>query len=161
MAVYHFTVHAYRNWRPDHPRGYTRRGRGYQRCDPEQADAYDDRAKQPPATFAPDVQVMLVRAAHEFCRRRRMRLHAVGNEEGHVHYVLSWRGYADWHEVMRRLKNVLATVLNAHFGTPGKRWFVRGGSRKRVADRAHLDHLKTRYLPDHPGLFWCEEMPLP
>ena len=22
MAVYHFTIHAYRSWRPDNPRGY-------------------------------------------------------------------------------------------------------------------------------------------
>ena len=161
MPVYHFTTHAYRNWRPDHPRGYTRRGAGYQACDIEEAHHYDDRAKQERAAFDRDVQRILIRVAHDFCRRRKMRLHAVGSEEGHVHYVISWHGFADWHEVLRRLKNVLSTVLNDHFRTPGKRWFVRGASRKRVSNLAHLDHLKRKYLPDHPGLFWSEEMPLP
>ena len=37
MPVYHITLHAYRSWSPDHPRGYTRRGKGYQKPDPEQA----------------------------------------------------------------------------------------------------------------------------
>ena len=161
MPVYHFTVHAYRSWSPGHPRGYTRRGRGYQPSDDERAHEYNDRAKQDPAKFASDVQTILIRVAHEFCDRRKWRLHAVGNEEGHVHYVLSWPGYADWHEVVRRLKNVLSTELNRTFGTPGNRWFVRGASRKRVGDRAHLLHLKTSYLPNHPGLFWSEEMRLP
>jgi hypothetical protein len=128
MPVYHFTIHAYRNWSPGHPRGYTRRGQGYQPPDDDAARAYDEQAKQDGAAFDDDAQRVLVRAAHGFCQRRKMRLHGVGNEEGHVHYVLSWRGYADWHEVMRRLKNVLATELNRHFNSPGKRWFVRGGA---------------------------------
>jgi REP element-mobilizing transposase RayT len=134
---------------------------GYQPPDPDQARKYDERAKQDPATFIREVQVILIRGAHEFCARRKMRLHAVGNEEGHVHYVISWRSYSDCLEVERRLKNVLATILNRHFDTPGKRWFVRDGSRRRVTNLAHLTHLTTRYLPDHPGLFWCERMPLP
>lgn len=62
---------------------------------------------------------------------------------------------------MRRLKNVLPTELNRHFKTPGKRWFVHGGSRKRVRNQPHLDHLLERYLPDHPGIYWREMVPLP
>jgi REP element-mobilizing transposase RayT len=161
MPVYHFTIHAYRSWRPDHPRGYTQRGKGYRAPDIEAAHEYEDRAKQAPAQFGLEVQRLLIRIAHDFCARRKMRLHAVGNEDGHVHYVLSWRGYSDWHEVMRRLKNVLSSVLNQQLNTPGKRWFVRGGSRKRVSNVKHLEHLKRKYLPSHPGLCWSEEMPLP
>jgi hypothetical protein len=161
MPVYHFTLHAYRSWRPDHPRGYTRRGKGYQKPDPEQARKYDERARQDPAKFVHEVQILLIRFAHEFCQRRKFRLHGAGNEAGHVHYALSVQGYCDWHEVMRRLKNVLSLILNRHFNTPGKRWFVRGGSRKRVLDLTHLNRLLLKYFPDHPGPFWREGMPLP
>ncbi|MGB7160605.1 MAG: hypothetical protein WBD40_21245 [Tepidisphaeraceae bacterium] len=161
MAVYHFTIHAYRNWSPDHPRGYTKRGEGYQDPDPEQARKYDESAKQKPAEFSRNVQTIIIRTAHDFCARRRFRLLAVGNEAGHTHIVLGWRAYCAWEEVMRRLKNILTTTLNQHLRTPGKRWFVRGGSRKRVERRAHLAYLLDTYLPDHPGVFWREGMPIP
>jgi REP element-mobilizing transposase RayT len=159
--VVHFTLHAYRSWRPDNKRGYTRRKKGYLPPDPQQARRYDERAKQDPATFTRAVQKLLIRFAHDFCSRRKMRLHAVGNEEGHSHFVISWKGYSDPHEVMRRLKNVLSTLLNRDCNTLGKRWFVRGGSLRRVTNTAHLDKLIETYLPDHPGIFWCEELPLP
>jgi hypothetical protein len=51
MAVYHFTLHAYRSWSPAHPRGYTQRGKGYQPSDPAKAEEYDGRAKFPKAIF--------------------------------------------------------------------------------------------------------------
>jgi REP element-mobilizing transposase RayT len=161
MPCYHFTLHAYRSWNPGHPRGYTLRGQGYQPTDPQRAEDYDQRATQDSAAFPRGVQRLLIRIAHDFCTRRRFRLHCVGNEDRHTHYVLSWRGFLTWDEVMRRLKNVLSTMLNQHFETPGKRWFVRGGSRKRVKNRAHFNRLKSVYLPDHPGIYWSEEMPLP
>ena len=63
---------------------------------------------------------------------------------------------------MRRItKNVLSLLLNRVTGEQGRRWFVRDGSRKRVTDQAHLDYLVDKYLPDHPGLFWREGLPLP
>jgi hypothetical protein len=77
------------------------------------------------------------------------------------HIVTSWREYSDPAEFLRRLKNVLATELNKFFETPGKRWFVRVGSKKPVNYRKHLDYLLDEYLPDHPGVFWKEGMPLP
>jgi hypothetical protein len=55
MPVYHFTIHSYRSWRADHPRGYTKRGERYQPPDPEQAKRYDERAKQDPAKFEKEV----------------------------------------------------------------------------------------------------------
>ena len=161
MPCYHFTIHAYRSWSPSHPRGYTERGNGYQPSSPETAADYDDRAKQLPAIFTREVQRLLVHIAHEFCQRRKYRLHAVGNEDRHVHYALSWSGFSDWHEIARRLKNILGIELNKHFSTPSKRWFVRGASRKRVTDQKHLNHLINTYLPDHPGIFWKEGMRLP
>jgi hypothetical protein len=70
MAVYHFTLHAYRSWRPDHPRGYTKRGKGYQPPDPEQAKKYDERAKQDPVKFVLEAQRVIIRVSHEFCTER-------------------------------------------------------------------------------------------
>ena len=58
--VVHFTLHAYRNWRPDHPRGYTKRNSGYLPPDPEEARNYDERAKQDPAQFDLEVQKCLI-----------------------------------------------------------------------------------------------------
>jgi hypothetical protein len=137
------------------------RGKGYQPPDADAAEQYDERAAQPPAEFDLETQRLLVRFAHDFCARRKYRLHAVGNEIGHAHFIRSWHGFSDWHEVMRRLKNTLSTCLNKHFQTPGRKWFVRGGSRKRVSHQSHLTRLLNKYLPDHPGLFWCEGSPLP
>jgi hypothetical protein len=66
------------------------------------------------------------------------------------------RGYT------RRGKGYQApNALNKNINTPGKRWFVRGSSRKRVKDRRHLNHLLDVYLPDHPGIFWRDGSPLP
>jgi REP element-mobilizing transposase RayT len=161
MPVYHFTLHAYRSWRPDHPRGYTKEGKGYLPSDPEEAAAYDRRAKQDPAVFDRHVQRILIRVAHDICTRRNWRLHGVGTEEGHVHLALSWHGFIKWSDVMRTLKNVLSYILGTEVGPRGRRWFVRNGSRKRVQNRKHLDYLLNTYFPDHPGLFWREGMELP
>src|SRR5688500_3648047 len=106
MPVYHLTLHAYRSWRPDHPRGYTKRGKGYQPRDPERAKRYDERANQDRARFVEEVQRQIIRITYDFCQRRKIRFHGAGNEEGHTRLVLSWRGFLQWHEVLRRLKNV-------------------------------------------------------
>ncbi len=51
MAVYHFTIHAYRSWSPDHPRGYTEYGEGYQLPSENVAQIYDDNATKDPVEF--------------------------------------------------------------------------------------------------------------
>jgi hypothetical protein len=95
--------------------------------DPEEAQKYDERAKQDPAQFTRDVQKILIRTAYDFCHRRKFRLHGAGNELGHAHFAVSWRGYSDADQVMRRLKNILSTTLNKTFNTPGKRGSCEGG----------------------------------
>jgi len=160
MPVYHFTLHAYRSWRPDHPRGYTRRGKGYQPPDPQAAEEYDARASNEPAIFTLEVQRLIVRITHDFCTRRKFRFHGSGNDPSHTHLVINWRSYSSWEEILRRLKNILALELNRAFNCKQK-WFVRKGSRKRVKDNAHLKHLLDKYFPDHPGIFWRDGMALP
>ena len=96
MPVYHFTLHAYRSWSPNHRRGYTERGKGYQPPNQERADQYDNNARQPKVTFDRLIQEVMILGAHDICRRRRWRLHAVGTEASHVHIVLSWRTFIPW-----------------------------------------------------------------
>ena len=154
MPVYHFTLHAYRSWRPDHPRGYTRRGEGYQPPSEEVAEEYDRRARQDAAVFTPEIQRDIFSIAISICDEEGWRLEAAGFDEGHVHLVVSWRTFNRWEEVDRRLKNLLALKLNRKHQTPGKRWFVRGRSAPRRVTPKHFDYLIETYLPDHPGIFW-------
>src|SRR5262249_5274061 len=142
MPVYHFTLHAYRSWRPDHPRGYTKRGHGYQPPDADQAEQYDQNATQDSVEFDNSIQREILRLVHDICGREQWRFEAMGADPTHLHLILSWRKFNRWEEVDRRLKNLIALKLNRARNTPGKRWFVRGRSApRRVKDRAHLDHL--------------------
>jgi hypothetical protein len=161
MAVYHFTLHAYRSWSPDNRRGYTVRGKGYQRPDKKRSRQYNDCANFAKVDFDAPIQEVLILGSYDICRRRNWRLHCVGTDLSHVHMVISWRGFKPWREVMEKLKNVLSLFLGRATQTPGRRWFVTDGSRKRVMNEEHLNYLITEYLPDHPGLFWREGQPLP
>jgi hypothetical protein len=162
MPVYHFTLHAYRSWRPDHPRGYTEKGKGYQPPSAERARQYDENAKQDPVIFDDEAQKELLLLAHSICEEEDWRLEAASFDPTHGHFVISWRGFNRWEEVDRRLKNLLALKLNRAHNSPGKRWFVRRHSApRRVKEQSHFDYLLETYLPDHPGLFWKRGMKLP
>ena len=161
MPVYHFTFHAYRSWSPSHPRGYTKRGEGYLPPDDKMAQHYDDCARFPRVWFSDAIQEVLVLGCIDVCRRRGWRLHAVGTDLTHLHFVVSWREFVAWQYVRQKMKNVLSLLLGRLTGTTGRPWFVRDGSRKRVKNRAHLDYLMDTYLPDHRGLYWREGDPIP
>jgi len=162
VAVYHFTKHAYRSWRPDHSRGYTKKGKGYQPPDTRTTEEYDLRAKQEPVWFDERTQREILQLTEQVCRDEGWVLEAAGYDPSHVHDVISWRGFMAWQEVDRKLKNLLVLKLNRLHGTPGKRWFARRhGAPRRVKDRKHLDYLLKTYLPDHPGVFWRRGMKLP
>jgi hypothetical protein len=68
VAVYHFTIHAYRNWRPDHRRGYTKKGKGYLPPDPNAAREYDERAEQPAVVFTDEIQKQILLFADDICK---------------------------------------------------------------------------------------------
>jgi hypothetical protein len=74
---------------------------------------------------------------------------------------VSWKEFLEWNDVLRIMKNILSLLLNRISGQQGRRWFVRDGSRRRVKDQDHLNHLLGRYLPDHRGVFWRESLPIP
>jgi REP element-mobilizing transposase RayT len=157
MPVYLITLHAYRSWRPDHPRGFVQRGKGIQPPNPELARAYDENAKHPPVVFDAAIQRLLIWGGKDICDRRGWRLHGAATEPTHVHYLVSWKEVQlTWREVRKRIKNVLSLMLGKFKGRKGGHWFVEDGSRKRVKDRAHFDYLVNEYLPKHRGLRWFE-----
>ena len=151
MPVYHFTLHAYRSWRPDHPRGYTKKGVGYQVSDEDQAEFYDQNAKQDAVLFDDQIQREILALAHSICEQEGWKLELAGFDETPTHLVVSWTEFVRWENVDRRLKNLLVLKLNRLHSTPGKRWFVRRHSApRRVKDRKHFNRLCDKYLPDHP-----------
>jgi REP element-mobilizing transposase RayT len=154
MPAYLFTLHSYRSWNADHPRGFVRFGKGVQAPSKSVARIYDHRAKQPPVLFDDRMQRTIAWIVWDACRNRDWGLHCVAFEPSHVHLLVSWRTDGDWREVRKKLKNLISWSLAREFGHEGRRWLVRKGSRKRVCDRAHFDYLITRYLPRHGGLFW-------
>ncbi|MCC7147378.1 MAG: transposase [Phycisphaeraceae bacterium] len=161
MPVYLFTFHAYRSWMPDHPRGFVQRDRGVQPRNSRLADAYDQAAQYPPVVFDDSIQKALVWIAHDVCQRQGWRLHAMATDPTHVHLVVSWRGDPSWQKVARRIKNVGSLALGRRFSKSSGHWFSRGGSRKRVNDRAHFEHLVRSYLPSHRGRYWREGQDAP
>jgi hypothetical protein len=113
------------------------------------------------ADFEQEIQVLLTRGMHAICQRRGWRLHGVGNEATHLHVVVSWIEFMESGRVMGQLKGALSHQLGREIGPPGRKWFSRGGSEKRVVDQGHFDYLVGTYLPGHSGIFWKEGMELP
>ena len=161
MAVYFFTLHAYRSWRPDHKRGYVRRDEGILPPDPERAAEYDEKAKQEPVIFDAQMQSVMIAGAFDICSRRDWRLHAVGFEPNHVHLLISWHEFLEWLEVRAKLKTLLSLFLGRLVNEQGRSWFVDGGSRKRVINRRHFDYLIETYIPKHSEQKWFEGDPIP
>jgi Transposase IS200 like len=161
MAVYFFTLHAYRSWRPDHPRGYVRRGEGILPSDPARAAQYDANASQDPVIFTKEMQDVIVVGADDICARRQWRLHAVGFEPNHVHLLVSWRAFIDWDEVLTKLKNLLSLFLGRLIAVEAQSWFTDGGSRKRVTTQDHFNYLIQTYIPKHSQQKWFEGEALP
>lgn len=158
MPVYHFTFHAYHTWRPDNPRGYVKRNKGILPPDEQMAKWYDKAAAQPPMRFDDEHQRVLVDGVIDIAAHRGWRVHIIATDATHLHVLLSWSDDAehDWKLVHDTLKQLLGMMLSKHFGVKGRKWFVRKGSRKRVKDRAHFEHLMTDYLPSHRGRIWLE-----
>jgi hypothetical protein len=161
MAVYHITLHAFGSWRADHPRGYTERHEGYQLPNPEEQQRREENLTQAVVEFDEMMQRILIVGTHDICKRRGWRFHGAGNDKTHFHAAISWRGFVDWQDVRDKLKNLLSLFLGRWRGVEGRTWFVEGGSRKRVENEEHLDHLLDTYFPGHRGVFWREGLPLP
>ncbi len=161
MAVYLITLHAYRTWGPDKPRGFVRKGQGIQPPSEEVARMYNGQAGDDPVSFSVVSQRVLITGAYDICAHRQWRLHAVGTDPTHGHFLISQSGFMNWQAVRDKLKNLLSLFLGRASGVQGKRWFVADGSRKHVQNKAHFDYLVDSYLPKQRGAFWKEGDVLP
>ena len=141
---------------PDRRRGYVRRGEGILPCNPKMAEFYRRDAKHGEVVFTSEVQRVLVAAARALCQQKGWRLHQVMTDKTHVHTLLSWRGFLEWRSVRRSLKYRFTSELNGMLGNEHP-WFSEAGSRKRVRDRKHYDHLMDEYLSKHDGVYWRED----
>jgi hypothetical protein len=161
VAVYHFTCHAFGTWRADDRRGFTVRGEGYQPPAPDEQARREENLTQPVVHFDGMMQRILIVGTHDVCARRGWHFYGSGSDPTHFHAAVGWDGFVEWQVVRDKLKNLLSLFLARWTGIQGRTWFVEGGSRKRVCDREHLDHLLNTYFPDHRGVFWKVGMPLP
>ena len=125
------------------------------------ARCYDARAKFEPVRFTEPIQEVLILGTREVCLRKGWRLHGIATDASHFHCVVSWARFLEWAEVRKRIKNVLSKYIGIALEQRGRQWFVREGSRKRVTNREHFEHLLRKYLPDHRGLCWSEGDPVP
>lgn len=152
MPVYLFTFHAHGSWLPDHKKGYTRRKQGVLPTDPHMAGHYRDNMSTAPVHFIAKAQQTILAAMHEKAAVKGWTLHALATDPTHVHILLSWSTATPWLDVRRGLKASITRQLNTHLRH--QTWLAAGGSRKRVTDRAHFNHLITTYLPNHRGITW-------
>ena len=161
MPVYMITLHAYRSWSEDNPRGYVQRGeRGIQSPDPIRAKQRASLAKHPPRSFNNDQQQFILDEAEGVMVNRQVRLHAISCTATHIHMVVSWHGdqvqfkqahepFEQVNQLANKVKTILATLLSKRDGTTGNRWFSRGCDCTPIEDREHLNHLLENYLPKH------------
>lgn len=169
MPVALITIHAYRSWTEDNPRGYVQRGTpGVQQPSVRLAKHRASIARQPPVVFDRGQAMMLIDTARELCGRFEWRLHAMSTTPTHLHLLISWKRDD---VVVRQLSTLLKRKLGSHLTQQknaaagdaepalGNRWFSRGVHETYIRDRQHFDHLCSVYLPRHVlqnGVFWCE-----
>jgi len=152
MPCYLFTYHGHGTWMPDHRRGYVHRQGGLQPPDAAMGQAYRRNQREPKAVFTPAIQSVLVEAARGAGDFLTAKVHAVATEPTHVHVLVSWRHERTWKSMRTSLRSAMTRALNARFSK--RTWFADSPSRKRVRDRAHLDHLLLEYLVQHGGVTW-------
>jgi hypothetical protein len=150
MPVYFFTLHAYRSWNADHRRGYVRRGQGILPPDLDMAREYDQRATQDPTRLDTKIQQIIIESAREASAFQGYRFF----ETTHVHLLVSWSIQRGWLAVRTGLRQSLTRKLNAQIER--REWFASAGSRRRVMNRRHFQHLITTYRRKHQGLHWVE-----
>jgi REP element-mobilizing transposase RayT len=165
VPVYLFTFHGYMTWLPDHPRGYTLRGAGYQEPDEKRAEWYRRNAGNVDAClFNDDLMRAVIDEAQTACRHQRLRLHSATTETTHLHYLVSWTDDRDWMTVRKGFKMSLSLRLKREGdqapSTARTLTVIKlgsAGSRKKVKDRQHFDYLMQTYLPSHSGAKWFED----
>jgi REP element-mobilizing transposase RayT len=152
-------------WMPDHPRGYTKRRKGYQSPNPKAAKVYRNNADDGEACLFDDgLMRAMIDEAQIASKHQRLRLHSGTTEKTHLHYLVSWTDARNWMSIRNGLKMSLSLRLKREgeqsSNTPRNLTQIKlsgGGSRKRVSDQDHFDYLMQTYLPSHSGLKWFED----
>ncbi|MDQ3439443.1 MAG: hypothetical protein M3478_03740 [Planctomycetota bacterium] len=139
MPVYLFTYDAYRSWMPNHRRGFTLEGEGYQAPNSALANAYSDVAAYPPFEFDHDTQRFLIEVAQDVCTHRKWRLHAGATELTHIHALTSWRDDSRWEDVRGKIRNIMSWSCRSGT-TPA---VDRGSSRAPVGSMSSEKHISS------------------
>lgn len=168
MAVYLLTIHAYRSWSEDDPRGYVQRGEGLKAPDPWRAKWRSDHADWPPYRFDDEAQRLAHDVVVAITDERKLDLHGCAATATHVHTLVSFRSPACTcgdsehcrrgcparravEKFLTRLKQKLGQQLAKRLGTAGtgRKYLSGGWDVTPVRDRSHFNHLLDRYLPKH------------
>lgn len=177
MPVYLITVHTYRSWGEDNPRGYVQRGEhGVKAPSVKLATARQALAKDPPVCLEPDQQQLVLEALYEVCQNRDAIPYAASCTPTHWHLLAGWmttaphvnaglepthtlgpaltcgaqdQAAAEAKQLATSLKRVIGMKLSKHKEAIGAKWFSRGWDLTRIEEDKHFDHLIEAYLPKH------------
>lgn len=159
MAVYHFVLHVYGSWHPDHPDGWHQHGEVEALAPQAKLGQYRrDRQRWDEARFPERHHSALAEMIVDVCERRRWRAHASAVTLNHIHALVSWREEGVENLVVQAtLKRLLGWKLAALMGVKGRRWFSDGGRPVAVENPGHFDFLVGTYFKDQGGYYWREE----
>src|SRR5882672_4433285 len=105
MPVFHFTMHAYRSWAEDNPKGYVQRGQpGIQPPNERLARHRAKIAKASPVLFDDPQKKLLIDCSQSICGDFNWRLHAAAATPTHLHLLISWKDARPHGEIMTLLK---------------------------------------------------------
>jgi hypothetical protein len=175
MVGHLLTMHAYRSWVEDNPRGYVQRGqRGVQAPNVGISNYRSGIALHSPMRFNVSQMQLAITTTREVCGKLGFDAIAGSCTATHLHVLVGLTGAAltggaregdqgkDTNALCARIKSIVGWRLSQQLGTTGNRWFSRGKDATPVIDEAHLRYLVGTYLPKHEmlegGVFakWCE-----
>ena len=155
MPCYLFTYHAYGSWMPDRARGFVKRKQGILPRDVSMAANYQAAMQDTAVVFDDAVQELILDAILASQEPQSFDPYFVSADISHVHLLTGWHDERTWLRMRSTIKGSVTRHLNSQLSC--REWFVEGGSRKRVRDRAHFEYLVTTYLPRHDGWKWSRE----
>lgn len=160
MPVYFITVHMYRSWREDNPKGYVQRGQsGVKHPNPKLAKHREKSTTGHAVKLnAPQIALVLD-SLHEVCMNLEVTPYAASCTPTHWHLLLGWvesdevkvatEAADQARSITTRLKRVVGSKLSAQAGQTKQRWFSRGWHIERIDEQKHFEHLLESYLPKH------------
>ena len=127
---------------PDRARGYVKRKRGVLSRDVGMAAKYHAAMKEPAIEFDDKTQESILDAILASESLQSFEPYFIATDITHVHLLVGWRDGRTWLRMRSSIKGSMTRYLNNQIVS--REWFVEGGSRKQVKERAHFDYLRTR-----------------